>query len=75
MEKTGQQWLLRGDEASLRADVDFALASLGVEFIDVIVLCRVPADVPIEESVAAMAKLVAEGKARHIALSEVCACV
>lgn len=70
VEKTGQQWLLKGDEATIRADVDYALKTLGVDYIDIIVLCRVPTDVPIEESVATMKKVVDEGKARKIGLSE-----
>ena len=70
VEKTGQQWIMRGDAKSIREDVEFALAELGVEYIDIIVLCRVPHDVPIEATVAAMQQLVSEGKARHIGLSE-----
>ena len=54
----------------LRADVDYALSELGVDYIDIIVLCRVPKDVTIEEAVQNMKILVDEGKARHIALSE-----
>ncbi len=48
VEKTGTQWIMRGDAAGLRADVDFALKTLGTDYIDIIVLCRVPQDVPIE---------------------------
>jgi aryl-alcohol dehydrogenase-like predicted oxidoreductase len=53
--------------------VQFALDTLGTDYIDIIVLCRVSPAVPIEESVAAMAEVVASGKARHIALSEAAA--
>jgi aryl-alcohol dehydrogenase-like predicted oxidoreductase len=70
VDKTGTQWTMHGDAAALRADVEYALETLGVVFIDIIVLCRVPQDVPIEVPVAAMQELVAEGKARHIGLSE-----
>ncbi|GAX79831.1 hypothetical protein CEUSTIGMA_g7271.t1 [Chlamydomonas eustigma] len=70
VEKTGTQWIMKGDEASLRADVDYALKTLGVDCIDIIVLCRVPHDVPIETAVKAMKALVDEGKAKHIGLSE-----
>ena len=70
VEQTGSRFVMKGDAASLREDVDFALKELGTDYIDIIVLCRVPTDVPIEESVKAMAELVNEGKARHIALSE-----
>lgn len=61
---------MRGDRESLRADVDYALSQLNTDYIDIIVLCRVPKDTPIEESITAMAEIVAEGKARHIAVSE-----
>lgn len=33
---------MSGKEEHLRADVDYALKTLGVEMIDIIVLCRVP---------------------------------
>jgi aryl-alcohol dehydrogenase-like predicted oxidoreductase len=70
VEKTGSQFIMRGDAASLREDVEYALKQLETEDIDIIVLCRVPNDVPIEDSIQAMAELVKEGKARHIGLSE-----
>jgi len=73
VEATGSQWKLDGSAANVRADVEYALEQLGVDYIDIIVLCRVDSAVPIEESVAAMAALVAEGKARHIGLSEAAA--
>jgi aryl-alcohol dehydrogenase-like predicted oxidoreductase len=46
---TGTQWDMRGDEEGLRADVDYALKELGVDYIDIIVLCRVSPTVPVEE--------------------------
>lgn len=75
MEKTGTSWIMRGDAASLERDVDYALEELGTDYIDIIVLCRVPKDIPIEESVAAMKNIVNSGKARHIGLSEASAAV
>ena len=45
---------MRGTAQELREDIDFALKTLGVDYIDVIILCRVPHDVPIEESVKGM---------------------
>ncbi len=66
---------MNGDPAYLRADVEFALKTLGTDYIDIIVLCRVPTDTPIEEAVLGMKALVDEGKARHIALSEASAAV
>ena len=70
VEKTGTSWVLRADAAALRADVDFALEQLGTDYIDIVVLCRVPTDIPIEVSIEAMKALVNEGKARHIGISE-----
>jgi aryl-alcohol dehydrogenase-like predicted oxidoreductase len=70
VEQTGSRFVMKGDAASLREDVEFALKELQTDYIDIIVLCRVPNDVPIEESVQAMAEIVKEGKARHIGLSE-----
>ena len=75
MDKTATRWFLSGKEEHLRQDVDFALKTLGVDCIDIIVLCRVPQDVPIEESVANCKKLVDEGKAKYIGLSEASASI
>lgn len=61
---------MRGDAAGLRADVEYALKELNTDYIDIIVLCRVPPNNPIEESIAAMRDLVLEGKARHVGVSE-----
>jgi len=66
----GTVWKMSGDAKWLSDDVDFALAELGTPYLDTIVLCRVPADVPIEDAVRAMAAIVASGRARKIGLSE-----
>ena len=47
-----------------------SLKRLGVDVIDLYYLHRVDPNVPIEDTVGAMAKLVEQGKARHIGLSE-----
>ncbi len=47
-----------------------SLARLGVEHIDLYYQHRVDPNVPIEETVGAMAQLVAEGKVRYLGLSE-----
>ena len=70
MDKTGTKFAMRGDADYLRADVDYALEMLGTDYIDIIVLCRVPSDVSIQESVLGMKAIVQAGKARHIGLSE-----
>jgi aryl-alcohol dehydrogenase-like predicted oxidoreductase len=54
----------------VRSACEASLRRLGVETIDLYYQHRVDPDVPIEETVAAMAELVRAGKVRHIALSE-----
>jgi aryl-alcohol dehydrogenase-like predicted oxidoreductase len=52
-------------------DCDASLRRLGLEHIDLYYLARVDPLVPLEDSVAALAGLVAAGKIHHIGLSEV----
>ncbi len=59
-----------GRPEHLRRALDGSLARLGVETVDLFYLHRVDPDVPIEETVGAMAELVAAGKARFLGLSE-----
>src|SRR5947208_1298188 len=47
-----------------------SLARLGIETLDIFCMSRVDPDVPIEDSVGGMARLVEQGKTRYIALSE-----
>jgi aryl-alcohol dehydrogenase-like predicted oxidoreductase len=49
---------------------DASLARLGVDHIDLYYQHRVDPNVPIEETVGAMAELVEQGKVRHLGLSE-----
>jgi aryl-alcohol dehydrogenase-like predicted oxidoreductase len=53
-----------------RQAVDGSLRRLGVDHIDIYYLHRVDPQVPIEDTVGAMAELVSVGKIRHIGLSE-----
>ena len=53
-----------------RQACDASLARLGIETIDLYYLHRVDPEVPIEDTVGAMAELVREGKVRYIGLSE-----
>ncbi|MDB5093686.1 MAG: Aldo/keto reductase [Candidatus Eremiobacteraeota bacterium] len=62
---------INGRPAYLKAACDASLARLGVEFVDLYYLHRVDPDVPIEESVGAMAELASAGKIRRIGLSQV----
>ncbi|MEV0624689.1 aldo/keto reductase [Nonomuraea wenchangensis] len=57
----------------IRAACDASLRRLGVDHIDLYYMHRRNPEVPIEESVGAMAELVREGKVRHLGLSEVSA--
>jgi aryl-alcohol dehydrogenase-like predicted oxidoreductase len=63
----------RGDRAYVHQACDASLHRLGVEVIDLYYLHRRTLDIPIEDTVGAMAELVAAGKVRHLGLSEVTA--
>jgi aryl-alcohol dehydrogenase-like predicted oxidoreductase len=60
----------RGDPAYVRSACDASLNRLNVAHIDLYYQHRVDPKVPIEETVGAMAELVAAGKVRHLGLSE-----
>ncbi|MEW2524029.1 aldo/keto reductase [Streptomyces sp. NPDC047071] len=68
--RLGEPPLIRGDAAYVRQACDASLARLGVDHIDLYYQHRVDPNVPIEETVGAMAELVAAGKVRHLGLSE-----
>jgi aryl-alcohol dehydrogenase-like predicted oxidoreductase len=59
-----------GSPDYVRAAIDASLQRLGVEHVDLYYQHRVDANTPIEETVGAMAELVAAGKVKHIGLSE-----
>ena len=65
--------LVRGDPEYVREACDRSLERLGVEHIDLYFQHRVDPKVPIEETVGAMAELVAAGKVRYLGLSEAAA--
>ncbi|MBO0829496.1 MAG: aldo/keto reductase [Streptosporangiales bacterium] len=60
-----------GTPEHLREAIDASLRRLGVDHVDLYYLHRVDPNVPIEDSVGAMAEMVAAGKVRAIGLSEV----
>ncbi len=60
----------RGAPDYLRSAIEGSLRRLAVDHVDVYYLHRVDAEVPIEESVGAMAGLVERGLVRHVGLSE-----
>jgi aryl-alcohol dehydrogenase-like predicted oxidoreductase len=65
--------LIRNDRPYMRQCVEDSLRRLDVEEIDLYYMHRRDVNVPIEETVGAMAELVREGKVRHLGLSEVTA--
>ena len=62
-----------GRPEHVRASIEGSLQRLGVDHVDLYYLHRPDPDVPIEETVGAMAELVAAGKVRHLGLSEAAA--
>jgi aryl-alcohol dehydrogenase-like predicted oxidoreductase len=61
---------INGRPEYVRASCEGSLRRLGVDVIDLYYQHRVDPQVPIEETVGAMADLVREGKVRHLGLSE-----
>jgi aryl-alcohol dehydrogenase-like predicted oxidoreductase len=59
-----------GSAEHVRRSIEGSLARLGTDYVDLYYQHRVDPNVPIEETVGAMAELVAEGKVRHLGLSE-----
>jgi aryl-alcohol dehydrogenase-like predicted oxidoreductase len=60
-----------GRPEHLREAIDASLRRLGVDHVDLYYLHRVDPGVPVEDSVGAMAEMVAAGKVRALGLSEV----
>lgn len=60
----------RGDAAYVRQAAEASLRRLGVDHVDLYYQHRVDPTVPVEETIGAMAELVAEGKVRHLGMSE-----
>jgi aryl-alcohol dehydrogenase-like predicted oxidoreductase len=67
---TGQHLGVNGRPDYVRWSCDLSLQRLGTDYIDLYWQHRVDPEVPIEETVGAMADLVAEGKVRYIGLCE-----
>jgi aryl-alcohol dehydrogenase-like predicted oxidoreductase len=61
---------IRGDADYVRQACDASLSRLGVDHIDLYYQHRSDGNIPIEETVGAMAELVAAGKVRYLGLSE-----
>jgi aryl-alcohol dehydrogenase-like predicted oxidoreductase len=69
----GGPWNLDSSPANIRTAVEGSLKRLGTDHIDLYYQHRVDPKTPIEETVGALAELIAEGKIRHIGLSEAAA--
>jgi aryl-alcohol dehydrogenase-like predicted oxidoreductase len=57
--------------AAVRNSVAYSLKRLGVDYIDIYRPARLDPDVPIEDTIGAIAGLIKEGYVRHVGLSEV----
>src|SRR6266566_2673225 len=68
--RAGRPAVVDGTPEYVRSACEESLRRLGVDHVDLYYQHRADPDVPIEETVGAMAELVAEGKVRHLGLSE-----
>ena len=68
--RTARASAINGRPEYVRSACDASLERLGVDHIDLYYQHRVDPNTPIEETVGAMAELVAAGKVRHLGLSE-----
>ena len=64
-------WNFNGKKEYVKKAVERSLKNLGTDYIDLYYLHRLDPNTPIEETVAAMADLIKEGKVGYIGLSEV----
>src|SRR5436190_2055336 len=62
--------VIDGTPENVRRSIEGSLKRLGTDHVDLYYLHRVDPNTPIEETVGAMGELVAEGKVRHLGLSE-----
>jgi aryl-alcohol dehydrogenase-like predicted oxidoreductase len=67
----GEQVALDSSPAQVRRSLEGSLKRLGTDHIDLYYQHRLDPNVPIEETVGALAELVSQGKVRYIGLSEV----
>lgn len=71
LRRPGGQWVVDGRPEWLRQSCERSLRDLGTDCIDLYQLHAVDPQVPIEDSVGALARLREEGKIRHIGVSNV----
>jgi pyridoxine 4-dehydrogenase len=65
------EWVPNGRPEYLRERAELSLRNLGLERIDLFQLHRIDSSVPLADQIGALSDLQAEGKIRHIGLSEV----
>jgi aryl-alcohol dehydrogenase-like predicted oxidoreductase len=66
----GGPGVIDSSPANIRAAIEGSLKRLGTDYIDLYYQHRVDPNTPIEETIGTLSELVAEGKVRHIGLSE-----
>lgn len=66
-------WRINGKKDYVKKAAELSLKHLNTDYIDLYYMHRLDPEVPVEETVGAMADLVKEGKVRYIGLSEVAA--
>jgi aryl-alcohol dehydrogenase-like predicted oxidoreductase len=66
----GRPAVTNGTPEYVRSSIEGSLQRLGTDHLDLYYQHRADPDVPIEETIGAMAELVAAGKVRHLGLSE-----
>ena len=70
MADDGKTRIVRGDPPYVRACIDRSLGRLGIDYVDLYYAHRIDPDVPVEETIGAMAELVTAGKVRHLGICE-----
>ncbi|MDC3955472.1 aldo/keto reductase [Polyangium jinanense] len=71
MRDPGRNWVgIDGRPAAVKNSLAYTLRRLGTDYVDVYRLARVDPNVPIEDTVGAIADMVKAGYVRHIGLSE-----
>jgi aryl-alcohol dehydrogenase-like predicted oxidoreductase len=71
MRRPDGEWLRNGDPDYLKNAVLCSVDRLGVDTVDLYQLHRIEEDVPMEDSLTALAEMKDEGYVRHVGLSEV----
>lgn len=70
MADDGKTRIVRGDAPYVRRCIDRSLNRLGVDHVDLYYAHRIDPEVPVEETIGAMAELVDAGKVRHLGVCE-----